>query len=241
MLQGKVCAVFGGSRGIGQAICEEVARCGARVAVLSRNVVACRETAGLLCEPGSHLALECNVSEEQSVKQACKEVEEKLGPVDVLVNAAGIRKDSLLMKASHADLTRQLHINLLGPMLTSKYLLPGMLRRRTGSIVQIGSVVGLSGNAGQCAYSASKAGLVGFTRSLAKEVASRGIRVNLVSPGFVLTDMLNDLPEKTLQLAKGRVPLGRLGESKEIAETVLYLATSSYITGQVRASACSSW
>lgn len=176
----RLSVVFGGSRGIGRAVAGLLAQRGHRVVVISRNREAAQATAAVL--PGDHVALSCDVSKEQEVQRTFEAIQKNCGNVGYLVNAAGINKDGLLLRTRPDDMVSVLHTNLLGSMLTCRAALRSMLGQG-GAIVNIGSVVGLKGNAGQCAYSASKAGLEGFTRSLAKEVASRNVRVNLVAPG----------------------------------------------------------
>ncbi|XP_051820114.1 3-oxoacyl-[acyl-carrier-protein] reductase isoform X2 [Antechinus flavipes] len=176
----KIGIVFGGSRGIGKAVAQLMAQKGYRLAIASRNLEAARAAAGDL--EGNHLGLCCDVSKEQDVQNAFEEVEKNLGRVKFLVNAAGISRDALLLRTKTEDMVSQLNTNLLGSMLTCKAALKHMIQQQGGSIVNIGSIVGLKGNPGQCVYSASKGGLVGFSRSLAKEVARKKIRVNVVAP-----------------------------------------------------------
>lgn len=177
---------------------------------------------------GDHLALSCDVAKEQDVQSTFEEIEKNLGPVNFLVNAAGINRDNLLVRTSAEDMLCQLQTNLLGSMLTCKAAVKTMIKQQGGSIVNIGSVVGLKGNPGQSVYSASKGGLVGFSRALAKEVAKKKIRVNVVAPGFVHTDMTKDLKEEHL---KSNIPLGRFGDPLDVAHAVLFLLESPYITG----------
>ncbi|XP_062306534.1 carbonyl reductase family member 4 [Osmerus eperlanus] len=227
----RLCVVCGGSKGIGRAVSRLLAEKGFRVAVLSRNQDAARATVTSL-KGVDHLAFSCDVSQEQEVQKTFENIQKTCGNISYLVNAAGINKDSLLLRARPEDMVSVLHTNLLGSMLTSRAALRSMLRARGGAIVNIGSVVGLKGNSGQCVYSASKAGLEGFTRSLAKEVASRNIRVNLLAPGFIHTDMTAGLSEEE---GARSIPLGRLGEPEEVAQAVLFLLLSPYVTGQVLA------
>lgn len=174
------------------------------------------------------MALSCDVAKEQDVQSTFEEIEKNLGPVNFLVNAAGINRDNLLVRTSTEDMLCQLQTNLLGSMLTCKAAVKTMIKQQGGSIVNIGSVVGLKGNPGQSVYSASKGGLVGFSRALAKEVAKKKIRVNVVAPGFVHTDMTKDLKEEHL---KSNIPLGRFGDPLDVAHAVLFLLESPYITG----------
>uniref|UniRef100_A0A6P5L6N3 3-ketoacyl-[acyl-carrier-protein] reductase beta subunit n=1 Tax=Phascolarctos cinereus TaxID=38626 RepID=A0A6P5L6N3_PHACI len=179
---------------------------------------------------GNHLALRCDVAKEQDIQSAFAEMEKKLGRVNFLVNAAGINRDALLLRTKTEDMISQLHTNLLGSMLTCKAALKNMIQQQGGSIVNIGSVVGLKGNPGQCVYSASKGGLVGFSRSLAKEVARKKIRVNVIAPGLIHTDMTKGMKEEQL---KKNIPLGRFGEPSDVAQAVVFLLESPYITGHV--------
>lgn len=227
----RLSVVFGGSRGIGRAVARLLAQRGHRVVVISRNAEAAQATAAAL--PGAdHVALSCDVSKEKEVQKTFEGIQKNCGTVGYLVNAAGINRDGLLLRTRPDDMVSLLQTNLLGSMLTCRVALRSMLGQG-GAIVNIGSVVGLKGNAGQCAYSASKAGLEGFTRSLAKEVASRNVRVNLVAPGFIRTDMTAGLREEETGGGERRIPLGRFGEPEEVAQAVLFLLESPYITGQV--------
>ncbi|XP_062430679.1 3-oxoacyl-[acyl-carrier-protein] reductase [Rhea pennata] len=225
---GKVCAVFGGSRGIGRAVAELLAQKGCRLAIIARNLEVAQTTARHLGE--GHLALSCDVSREQDVQNAFEEMQKILGPINYLVNAAGINRDGLLLRTKAEDMIAQIHTNLLGTMFTCKAAVKSMIQQQGGAIVNIGSVVGIKGNSGQSVYSASKAGLVGFSRSLAKEVARKKIRVNVVAPGFVHTEMTAHLEEDQL---KKTIPLGRFGEPHEVAQAVVFLLESPYITGSI--------
>ncbi|XP_070271553.1 3-oxoacyl-[acyl-carrier-protein] reductase isoform X1 [Myotis yumanensis] len=224
----KVCAVFGGSRGIGRAVAQLLAQKGYRLAIVARNLEVAKAAAGDL--GGGHLAFSCDVAKEQDVKHTFEEMEKNLGPVNFLVNAAGINRDSLLVRTKTEDMISQLHTNLLGSMLTCKAAMKTMIQQQRGSIVNVGSIIGLKGNAGQSVYSATKGGLVGFSRALAKEVARKKIRVNVVAPGFVHTDMTKALNEEHL---KKNIPLGRFGKPIDVAHAVVFLLESPYITGHV--------
>ncbi|XP_005263372.1 3-oxoacyl-[acyl-carrier-protein] reductase isoform X3 [Homo sapiens] len=179
----KVCAVFGGSRGIGRAVAQLMARKGYRLAVIARNLEGAKAAAGDL--GGDHLAFSCDVAKEHDVQNTFEELEKHLGRVNFLVNAAGINRDGLLVRTKTEDMVSQLHTNLLGSMLTCKAAMRTMIQQQGGSIVNVGSIVGLKGNSGQSVYSASKGGLVGFSRALAKEVARKKIRVNVVAPELI--------------------------------------------------------
>ncbi|MBZ3874990.1 Carbonyl reductase family member 4 [Sciurus carolinensis] len=221
----KVCAIFGGSRGIGRAVAQLMAQKGYRLAIISRNLEMARAAAGDL--GGNHLAFSCDVAKEHDVQNTFEEMEKHLGQVNFLVNAAGV--NSLLVRTKTEDMISQLNTNLLGSMLTCKAAMRTMIQQG-GSIVNVGSIIGLKGNSGQSVYSASKGGLVGFSRALAKEVARKKIRVNVVAPGFVHTDMTKDLKEEEL---KKSIPLGRFGETIEVAHAIVFLLESPYITGHV--------
>ncbi|XP_059958683.1 3-oxoacyl-[acyl-carrier-protein] reductase isoform X3 [Mesoplodon densirostris] len=191
----RVCAVFGGSRGIGRAVARLMAQRGYRLAIVARNLQGARAVAGdlggmdrhFLCEfqflEGDHLALSCDVAKEHDVQNTFEEIEKNLGRVNFLVNAAGINRDNLLVRTNAEDMLSQLHTNLWGSMLTCRAAMKTMIKQQAGSIVNVGSVAGVKGSSGQSVYSASKGGLVAFSRSLAKEVARKKIRVNVVAPG----------------------------------------------------------
>ncbi|RVE73821.1 hypothetical protein OJAV_G00035160 [Oryzias javanicus] len=225
----RLAVVCGGSRGIGAAVSRLLAERGCRVAVLSRNEDASRAAVAAL-PGGDHGAFSCDVSKEQEVQRTFESIRRTCGHASYLVNAAGVNRDALLLRTRPEDMRALLHTNLLGCMLTCRAALRDMLHMQEAAILNIGSVVGLKGNAGQCVYSATKAGLEGFTRSLAKEVASRNVRVNLLAPGFIRTDMTGGLSEE--QRARS-VPMGRFGEPQDVALAALFLLESSYITGQV--------
>ncbi|XP_072246106.1 carbonyl reductase family member 4 [Leuresthes tenuis] len=225
----RLAVVCGGSRGIGKSVSRLLAERGCRLVVVSRNEDAARATVATL-HGADHAAFSCDVSKEQEVLKTFDTIQRTCGNISYLVNAAGINRDALLLRTKSEDMVAQLHTNLLGCMLTCRAALRSMLHTQGAAIVNIGSVVGLKGNAGQCVYSASKAGLEGFTRSLAKEVASRNIRVNVLSPGFIHTDMTAGMREED---GARSIPLGRFGTPEEAAQAVLFLLESSYITGQV--------
>ncbi|XP_022055207.1 carbonyl reductase family member 4 [Acanthochromis polyacanthus] len=225
----RLAVVCGGSRGIGKAVSCLLAERGCRLAVLSRNQDAAQATVASL-HGADHLAFSCDVSKEQEVHKTFETIQKTCGNISYLVNAAGINRDALLLRTKPEDMVALLHTNLLGSMLTCRAALRSMMHTQGAAIVNIGSVVGLKGNAGQCVYSATKAGLEGFTRSVAKEVASRNIRVNLLAPGFIHTDMTAGLKEDD---GARIIPLGRFGKPEEVAQAVLFLLESPYITGQV--------
>jgi 3-oxoacyl-[acyl-carrier protein] reductase len=217
--------VTGGNRGIGLAIARSFAEQGDQVAVTHRGSGA----------PEGLFGVECDVTDSAAVDRAFTAVEEHQGPVEVLVSNAGITRDGLLMRMKDDDFTDVLDANLTAAYRVAKRATPKMVRARWGRMVFVGSVVGLLGSAGQANYGASKAGLVGLARAVARELGSRGITANVVAPGFVATDMTAELPEKRQQEILGQVPLGRLAEADEIAGVVRFLASDAagYITGAV--------
>lgn len=217
--------VTGGNRGIGLAIARAFAAVGDQVVVTHRSG-----------EPPEGLAgVRCDVTDGAQVDQAFAEVEERFGPVQVLVANAGINRDQLLLRMSEDDFTEVLDANLTGAFRVTKRAVRGMLRAKAGRVVLVSSVAGLTGSPGQTNYAASKAGLVGFARSLVRELGARGITVNVVAPGFVRTDMTADVAEKRQAEIKDQVPLGRYATSEEVAATVRWLASddAAYITGAV--------
>ncbi|MFJ4846183.1 MULTISPECIES: 3-oxoacyl-[acyl-carrier-protein] reductase [unclassified Streptomyces] len=217
--------VTGGNRGIGLAIARAFADAGDQVAITYRSGE----------PPAGFLAVRCDITDPEQVEQAYKEIEEKHGPVQVLVANAGVTRDQLLLRMSEEDFTSVIDTNLTGTFRMVKRASKAMLRARKGRVVLISSVVGLTGQAGQANYAASKAGLVGFARSLARELGSRNITVNVVAPGFVDTDMTRVLTEEQRKGIVGQVPLGRYAEPEEIAASVRFLASdeAAYITGAV--------
>jgi 3-oxoacyl-[acyl-carrier protein] reductase len=232
-LGGKVAIVTGGSRGIGRAIVEALHGAGAGVAVLGRDPARAEAAAAELGERA--LAVAADVADAAAAAQAVETVEQGLGPVDILVNNAGLTKDGLLARMSPDDWDVVLDANLKGAFLMTKAVTRGMMKRRWGRVVNITSVVGLMGNAGQANYAASKAGLIGFTKAVARELASRNVLVNAVAPGFIDTDMTRALTEPQRVALVERIPLGRLGQGTDVARAVLFLASNlaDYITGQV--------
>jgi 3-oxoacyl-[acyl-carrier protein] reductase len=233
-LTGKAALVTGGSRGIGRSIAESLAAGGARVAVVARDASRAQAVAGEL--PGAdHAGYGCDVADAEAVTALVKQVEGDLGSLDILVNNAGVTGDNLLMRLSDAEWDRVLNTNLKGAFNTIRAATRGMMRRREGRIINITSVVGITGNAGQANYAASKAGLIGLTKSVAKELASRNILCNAIAPGFIETEMTAELGAATKEALLGQIALGRLGSGEEIASVVRFLSGpgAAYITGQV--------
>lgn len=236
--EGKTAIVTGGSRGIGRAICLELAAGGANVVLCyAGNEAAARETARDIEALGAKvLAVRCDVADAAQVDALVKAAVEAFSRIDILVNNAGITRDNLLMRMSEADFDAVIDANLKGTFLCMKAVSRLMLKQRYGRIVNLSSVVGLRGNAGQVNYAASKAGVIGMTKSLAKELASRGVTVNAVAPGFIETDMTAALPEAAQAAALGSIPMNRLGAPEDVARAVAFLAgDAAYITGQVLA------
>ena len=232
-MKGQIALVTGGSRGIGLAISQELARGGCRVAVIGRNLEAAIAALDGL-EGEGHRAYRCDVSDAEGVRSVVEGIGKDLGGVDILVNNAGIARDNLLMRMKEEEWDDVLAVNLKGAFNMTRALARSMMRRRNGVILNVTSVVGLTGNAGQANYAAAKAGLIGFTRSVARELASRGVRCNAIAPGFISTDMTARLPEAAVEELHDRIPLGRLGEPSDVAGLVRFLAgpAARYITGQ---------
>jgi 3-oxoacyl-[acyl-carrier protein] reductase len=233
-LTGRLALVTGGSRGIGRSICEQLATGGARVAVVARS----RERAVAVAAelPGSgHHGFACDVAQAAAVDATIKAVEDAFGGLDILVNNAGVTQDNLLVRMSDEAWDAVLDTNLKGAFHTIRAAAKGMMRRRSGRIINITSIVGVIGNKGQANYAASKAGLIGLTKSVARELASRGVLCNAVAPGYIETDMTGALPESARTELAGQIALGRLGSADDVAGVVRFLAgpASAYITGQI--------
>ena len=232
-LTGKVALVTGGSRGIGKDIATALAGVGAKVALCGRDGAKAQAVAAAL--GGGARGYACDVAQATDCERLVETVEKDVGPVDVLVNNAGVTKDNLLFRIGEADWDQVLDTNLKAAFLLTKLAARGMIKRRWGRVINISSVVGLIGNKGQANYAASKAGLLGFTKAVAKELASRNVLVNAVAPGYIATELTEDLAEDVKQTLQAAIPLGRLGQGADVAAAVLFLASdlASYITGQV--------
>ena len=237
LLTDKTAVVTGGSRGIGRAIAVALAAEGAKVAVIyAGNAAAAEETLSLIKEQGGEaVAMQCDVADDAAVSDMINAVKEQFGSVDILVNNAGITRDGLLMRMKEGDWQTVLDTNLTGVFHCTKAVTKLMMKQRSGAIINITSVVGQTGNAGQANYAAAKAGMIGFTKSVAKELASRGIRVNAVAPGCIDTDMTAVLSDAVKEDMLKSIPLGRVAQPEEVAKAVVFLSSdnASYITGQV--------
>ena len=236
-LEGQVALVTGSSRGIGAVIARRMALAGAKVAL---NFNASLDAAiavkdQISASGGDAMLIAGDVSDESQAEQTVKAVIAQFGHVDILVNNAGIHRDKLLMRMSSADFDEVLQVNLRGAFLCTKFVMPHLVRKHYGRVVNMSSVVGLTGNPGQANYAAAKAGLIGFTKAVAREVASRNVTVNAVAPGYIATGMVEGLTEEQRNQILERIPMGRFGTSDDIAETILFLSSegAGYLTGQV--------
>ena len=237
MEEKKVVLITGGARGIGRKVAEVYAKNGYDVVI---NYVSEKtDVEGIkkeIEEKGVKCSLvKADVSKAEEVEKMVEQAIQEFGKIDVLVNNAGITRDCLLMRMSEEEFDKVIEINLKGTYLVTKQVIKYMMKKRQGSIINLASVVGVVGNAGQCNYSASKAGIIGFTKSVAKELAARNIRANAVAPGFIETDMTNVLKDEIKENINEQIPLKRMGTAKEVAELIYFLGSekSSYITGQV--------
>jgi len=232
-LTGKVAFVTGSTRGIGLAIARAMHGAGAKVAIVGRDAERARAVAADLGERTTGVG--CDVAVAEQVEAALAAAESALGPIDVLVNNAGLTRDNILLRLTDADWDAVLDANLKGAFHTTRAVIKGMMKRRSGRIINVTSIVGLVGNKGQANYAASKAGLVGFTKSVAKEYAGRGILANCIAPGYIDTDMTSGLPDAAKATLLQDIALGRLGRPEDVAGAALFLASdlAAYITGQV--------
>ena len=237
MLEGKVAVVTGASRGIGKAVAIKLASMNAAVIVnyagskdKAENVVREIEELG-----GRAEAIRCDVSDFNQCKEFIEDVQKRYGRIDILVNNAGITRDGLAMAMKEEDFDAVIATNLKGTFNCIRFVSRIMMKQKSGKIINMSSVSGVAGNAGQVNYSAAKAGVIGITKSMARELASRNVNVNAIAPGFIETDMTNALPEKVREQAVAQIPLGRFGKAQEVAELAAFLAgdTSNYITGQI--------
>jgi len=235
-LTDQVAVVTGGGRGIGRAIARRLAAEGAQVAVVSRTESSCNSAADEINRewPGRARAYAVDVADGEAMREVGKSIVEEFGKVNILVNNAGVTRDGLALRMSEEDWDEVMDTNLKGAFHCLKALQRSLLKAKPARIINISSVVGLMGNAGQANYAASKAGLIGFTKALAREFASREVTVNAVAPGFITTDMTGSLSEEQREAITRNIPLGRLGEAEDVAEAVVFLAGpgASYITGQ---------
>lgn len=237
MLKGKVALVTGAARGIGKEIALALAKAGAAVVVnYNGSETAAKEVVKEIEDMGgSALIYRCNVADDKECEQMVKDILVRYGQVDILVNNAGITRDNLIMRMTEEDYDAVLNTNLKGAFHTIRYLSRAFIKQRSGKIINISSVSGVMGNAGQANYAASKAGLIGLTKSVARELASRNICVNAVAPGFIRTEMTEGLSDSVQENLKKMIPLGKMGSPKDVANMVLFLAgeNADYITGQV--------
>ena len=236
-LTGSVALVTGASRGIGAVVACRLAEAGAKVGV---NYLTSREAAtgvvnSIIDSGGEALLVGGDVTQEDSAASGVKQVVDRWGRIDILVNNAGINRDRLLLRMSSDDWDQVLTVDLKGAFLCTRYVMPHLIKQRSGRVINISSVVGISGNPGQANYAAAKAGLIGFTKAVAREVASRNVTVNALAPGYVATGMVEQLPEGTRQKILDRIPMGRFGAPEDVAEAVVFLCSkgAGYITGQV--------
>ena len=237
MLKGRVAVVTGGSRGIGKAVAVAMAKNGADVAVIySGRDAAAAETVKEIQSLGvKSKEYKCDVSDFSKSGETVKQIISEFGSVDILVNNAGITRDKLILQMKEEDFDTVMNVNLKGAFNMIKHVFSPMMKKRSGSIINISSISGLMGNPGQANYSSAKAGMIGLTKTVAKEIASRKVRCNAIAPGFIATDMTEELPEKVKEAAVTSIPMGRMGEPEDIANLAVFLASdlAGYITGEV--------
>ncbi len=236
-LSGKTALVTGSTRGIGKATAYRLSEAGAKVVVTGRSEDRAREVAKEISDSTGNevFSVALDIGSKESIEEALKRVNEEVGGVDILVNNAGINRDTLFIRMKYEDWDEIIRVNLTGTFLITQLVVKGMLKKKWGRVINLSSVVAFIGNVGQANYSAAKAGLVGFTKTLAKELAPRNITVNAIAPGFIETDMTENLPEEIKQGFLSQIPMNRFGKSEDVANVVLFLASdlSSYITGEV--------
>ena len=235
-LEGKAALITGGARGIGREIAMLFAKEGANIALCDVNLEEAEKTAKEIRDSGRQgLAFKVDVTDSGQIQEMTDKILDKFNRIDILINNAGITKDNLLLRMSEEEWDKVIAVNLKGAFLCTKIVSKTMLKQRSGRIVNLASIIGIMGNAGQANYAASKAGIIGLTKSAAKELASRNICVNAIDPGFIKTDMTSRLPEEVQKTMLSVIPLARFGEAKDVADLALFLSSegSSYITGQV--------
>ena len=236
-LEGQVALVTGSSRGIGAVIARRLAQAGAKIALnYNASIAAATKVMDSInADGGDAMMIAGDVADEFQVEQTIKAVITQFGRVDILINNAGIHRDRLLLRMTPADFDEVLQVNLRGAFLCTKYVMPHLIRQHYGRVVNMSSVVGLTGNPGQANYAAAKAGLIGFTKAVAREVASRNVTVNAVAPGYIATGMVEDLTDDQRSQILERIPMGRFGTSEDVAEAILFLSSkgAGYLTGQV--------
>ncbi|MCH2516953.1 MAG: 3-oxoacyl-[acyl-carrier-protein] reductase [Dehalococcoidia bacterium] len=236
-LSGSVALVTGASRGIGAVIARRLAEAGVKVGVnyLSSPESAEEVVSSIISAGGEALMVEGDVSQEEPAKSTVQQVVSNWGRIDILVNNAGINRDRLLLRMNTDDWDQVIQVDLRGAFLCTRFVMPHLIKQRSGRVVNISSVVGISGNPGQANYAAAKAGLIGFTKSVAREVASRNVTVNALAPGYITTGMVEKLSEAAREKILSRIPMGRFGVAEDVSEAVVFLCSkgASYITGEV--------